>query len=641
MKMRLQPFLVSIFVSLGCFSLTTCSLNHAKPTSKFTDLKPLSFSDDWQKQWWLNKLSRTLRFGKGLSSADPVDDLTQKPPLEAVRYFMNDVAFEKTLLDFHLYFLGMRLSVEGRERSLDRLTEFPQVVTAAREVLSGSNYLKFFEYQQPTYVFPNREPGNGTIIIGGPDDDLPPQPEESFSTQRAKIFAENVKDVNELIEYAQKNPNNRQEFCKLYREKSSSLSLQNYGLPRSLDSLLETDENWSVSLDIYCFVGDTQVDVVEVLKRVKTNTEKVLEVMKPFDPENYSEPIGVVGLKTAEPAQFFAASGKDIFSQDFWEILPNSSTNYNRKRGAYILKRYFCDDLTPIRVDIPSGHVGDRHASDPSCQSCHYKLDPIAGFFRERGIGGLSFTNSNKIVFDDRAIVDKERYQKSWKASPGSGRAWDVGYIRSTTDDSLNLYGTSLDDLGKILSTAREVKQCLVRRMFEYFVAENQALDEGYLSHLTEQFIDESKENSSDAFRHAVERLVTSHTFANPDATADQCYDYKPGDDLQNKPPCQVAYLFKQNCGSCHGADNPRKGLSLVRWERLANGQFGFPHVNAQGEQVPRSQTFERIYNRMLHTDEELQPMPPGQIVSGDREKLVLWTHKMMQETKQVEVKND
>ena len=43
--------------------------------------------------------------------------------------------------------------------------------------------------------------------------------------------------------------------------------------------------------------------------------------------------------------------------------LGNSSTNFNRKRSAYVLKRFFCDDLIPIGFETPQEHVGGAHGS--------------------------------------------------------------------------------------------------------------------------------------------------------------------------------------------------------------------------------------------------------------------------------------
>src|SRR6185295_20080940 len=89
----------------------------------------------------------------------------------------------------------------------------------------------------------------------------------------------------------------------------------------------------------------------------------------------------------------------------FFGPLPATSTNFQRKRASYVLKTYFCDDLTPLT--IPATEEGDGgadhavHASNPNCQTCHYRLDPIGALFRDRGFGGNDFSGFPQITFDD------------------------------------------------------------------------------------------------------------------------------------------------------------------------------------------------------------------------------------------------
>src|SRR5213075_2959878 len=83
----------------------------------------------------------------------------------------------------------------------------------------------------------------------------------------------------------------------------------------------------------------------------------------------------------------------------FWPTAPATSTNFQRKRASYVLKTYFCDDLTPLSITpaeeandagVADGGDGgapppDVHASNANCQACHYRLDPIGALFRNRG----------------------------------------------------------------------------------------------------------------------------------------------------------------------------------------------------------------------------------------------------------------
>ena len=75
-----------------------------------------------------------------------------------------------------------------------------------------------------------------------------------------------------------------------------------------------------------------------------------------FEPANY-RPRSVLEFKPFDLS---------VFKMDKWlafgfeqsTALKNSSTNYNRRRGAYLLKHFFCDDLTPVGFDDPQQHVG-------------------------------------------------------------------------------------------------------------------------------------------------------------------------------------------------------------------------------------------------------------------------------------------
>src|SRR5262249_26998450 len=94
-----------------------------------------------------------------------------------------------------------------------------------------------------------------------------------------------------------------------------------------------------------------------------------------------------------------------VFGMDRWtafgfeqsNALRNSSTNMNRKRGAYVLKRFFCDDLTPVGFESPKEHVTGVHGSDTTCFNCHYKLDPMAGFFRNYGASFFNYSKASTL----------------------------------------------------------------------------------------------------------------------------------------------------------------------------------------------------------------------------------------------------
>ena len=108
--------------------------------------------------------------------------------------------------------------------------------------------------------------------------------------------------------------------------------------------------------------------------------------------------------------------------------LGNSSTNFNRKRSAYVLKRFFCDDLIPVGFETPQEHVGGSHGSQTSCYACHHKLDPMAGFFRSYGAYFFDYSRSPDITFDDLASKDRAPYEGIWKGAGTGQPAWNIGY---------------------------------------------------------------------------------------------------------------------------------------------------------------------------------------------------------------------
>ena len=61
-------------------------------------------------------------------------------------------------------------------------------------------------------------------------------------------------------------------------------------------------------------------------------------------------------------------------------------------------------------------------------------------------------------------------------------------------------------DLSRILRTAPEVRRCLVKRLHEYVVAEDQTIDRGYLDYLTREFEAEAATSSSTAVKNTIVR---------------------------------------------------------------------------------------------------------------------------------------
>lgn len=328
-----------------------------------------------------------------------------------------------------------------------------------------------------------------------------------------------------------------------------------------------------------------------------------------FEPADFA----ALGFVSYADAQY---GSRSQFYPQFWDAAQNSSTNFNRRRGAYMLERYFCDDLKPVGAALPADHGGGKHASDPGCAACHFKLDPMAGFFRRHGYRGTEYTDQvlqqtgGMITFDDLATAPFSGYQAAWT---------QIGYIRSTRDPSLNSYGNTLDDLDTLLQTAPEVERCFAQRVFEYFNGNDQAVDPGFLDDVAADLHGRGGER----LERAVVRVLTGKTFQAADRSSTVCYDLAPGTDPSHRPPCEVASILHASCTSCHGGANPQSGLDLTVWEKL-DGGFGFRHV-VDGVQLPRAETFARMRDRVMTSDLARQ-MPQGKDMPlRAREQLALW----------------
>ncbi len=220
-----------------------------------------------------------------------------------------------------------------------------------------------------------------------------------------------------------------------------------------------------------------------------------------------------------------------------------------------------------------------------------------------------------------------QTYQSAWRAPEGAGRTWDVGYIRSPRWKEQNSYGESIADLSRIIRSAPEAKRCLMKRLTEYAVGDNQTMDGGYLDDLTTQFEKDAATNSSIAFRNAMVRVLTSKTYQTRNPDPQQCYDIAPGSKPEDRPPCRVAYILQKNCAQCHS--KPGDGfntLDLTKWVAAPGGKgHVFPNFNSRNEQIGAQQTLEKIASRISATDLKKRMPKNKPMSSQERQELFLW----------------
>ncbi len=623
---------------------------------------------DWARRQYLEKVAHALRGGGGLQEKDYAFPLMVMSNEQVVEHFMRDERFTDTVLDFNLYFLGLkRNSVRGAfgELNFEALVS-RRAIHSALEVAQGGDYLTLLGSDHPMYLalappprFPPAPPVDagtpdaGKADAGSPDggsldggavdagtalasivDAGVPFDENAASdvalrAQRLKVALEAGDELIRLLQTGAP----METFCSKL-SKGPFLQLT-FGLgfdPNTALALLLSDKS-AGSLTLGCGGSfDYAFDRVAAIRAVQARYKVLAQFVETNAPTDFVFPTQLRELLQVNASSLGLQREFGAFDfLGFYQLAANSSTNRSRRRSAYMLQRFFCDDLKPVNAALPAAHAGSQHASDPACMACHYKLDPMAGFFRFNGFLGWDFGSDTQIVFDDMATLKRTDYEAPWLAPENAGHEWNIGYIRSSTDSKLNTYGRTLDDLGQILQTAPEVKACLVRRAFEYFNGSEQLVDPGYLADLTEKFTQEAAVNSTDAFKALVRRILTSKTFLQTDPHSDQCYDLAPGSSGgASRPPCSVAYTLAKNCAACHTGTAGQGALDLTGWTQDANGVATFPHLS-QGVQLPAAETLRRVLDR-ISTSDPARVMPLGQSMPArDREALYLWFDQRLQ----------
>ncbi|MBK7844367.1 MAG: hypothetical protein IPJ71_11825 [Bdellovibrionales bacterium] len=628
------------FSLLSLFTLMACDAIHSSRDGSTIILRgkpedfcrtriidPIPEISQNERKMWLAKAYRLLRGGSGLRATDDVGALLSRTRRDLVHSLIDDVQFGDFVLDFNLYFLGFK-----RDRLRDdfgMLTQgpfdFSQAINSAIKTLQCGDYEALLQLNQKLFAPPLKPP---LLPEGAPEEwkSLPPQ------DLREKIFAGIQSPLDQLIADIAADPLRSQlQNCKSLLD-SLNQTVSYYfslGAPLNLISLGPI-EGWYTSLLNNCTPSNSiPFDFVQALQETKSKNEIFFSRLSAFQPENYSDR-KLTAIRTFEMTDLNHKPINQFTGLRF--SLVNSSTNYNRKRASFVLSRFFCDDLMPIGVEDGEFSTKHGHGSAPSCIACHHRLDPMAGFFKDMGLGFENFGQKSQITFDDGNVLDKSKYQNAWKATPSENREWNIGYIRSVKETWRNSYGVDLHDLFEIIKSAPEVKHCLVKRLFEYLVAENQVIDGSYLDFLTHQYAYTAQFNSSLAFKELVADIILGKSFLQTDLNPQECYDFTPGHQPGKSPPCRVNFLLQKNCAGCHQPNNLLGGLDVTRWAESSKEDPipHFIHVDLAGKQFPSAITFARIIER-LNSSEPERRMPLKQFMEpGDREALFRWSNEML-----------
>ncbi|MGQ0506024.1 MAG: hypothetical protein ACT4TC_11980 [Myxococcaceae bacterium] len=617
---------------LPLLALTACSggtatLTEAPAVSTAVDAgvaleEPEPPETEWERRRYIDKVARALRNGQGLTATDDLDALLALSREQVIDHFMADPRFEDTALQFSLNFIGARTSSQIRDAQGNLgfgAFNSRRAVNATRGLMTGKSFLSLLALDQPFSTLAPRSPPLPGMFANDTE-------------RRAEVMRLALIKADELIALADTQPT-ATVFCEQFQSSSAVMNLpSDLGLPFEIVGELQVSTDWFGKLFLGCALPDklpfnAAVAAVE-MRKLRPKLPKLLELVEDLAARGKPMVASVTGLVTSS-APGMESLNRTLDQTTFWFALPNSSTNFQRRRAAYILDRFFCDDLKPINAALPETHAQGQHGTDPACRSCHYKLDPMAGFFRDYGLVGFNFAGESSMLFDDLAVMDKATYDASWAGAPGSGRAWNVGYIRSARDESQNAYGQSLEDLFRIIETAPEAKACVVRRTFEFFNGTDQQVDPGYLAYLSTQFTAEAETDSSAAFRALIRRILVSRTFRAVDARSTECYDRAPGTSSQAGPPCAVSFILQANCAQCHNATNALGGLNLGQWGRDPDGRSTFAHAGPQG-QLKAEETFTRLLERISTADEKRSMPLARQMPAADRETLYLWLQERL-----------
>jgi mono/diheme cytochrome c family protein len=604
-------------------------------------LFPATAEGDWAKRAWIEKAARVFRGGEGLGPDDDLDALMKLPEEEIARRFMRDARFGDAVLDFNLFMLGfkpdrLRGAHEGGRYSRIAF-DFPNAVAAAQAVLAGGDYFKLFDFEGPFYMAPlSQEP-----------EDPPTGGDVGLTAAQLR-----VKAVGEL----------RQAFATVIAQGKAVARPNGDWYCLQVGTLVARKE--ALAKRVVRAFDDAEIFVLTRAQVIEAPFEPVAKVLAEEcdgQPEQWVEIHLLVAALEAALAQYERAFG-EILKHEYMRYRPrsvaefrafdlaafpntkawlafgheqsialgNSSTNLNRKRAAYVLKRFFCDDIVAAPPEPPQHGA----AAESTCAACHAKLDPMAGFFRGHGAYFYDYGRSAAIVFDDLSTIERGRYEAAWRAPPGSGREWNIGYVRST---GATVYGSTLADLSRIARAAPESRRCLMKRLFEYMVAPDQMIDGGYLDHLAQEFSREAAVNSAEAFKNAMLRIAQSRAFRERNLVARQCYDYAPGAKPEEQPPCRIGYVLKKNCAGCHdSAESGDGNLDLGAWIKAPDGRSRtFPHLNKVWDQVTPEETLTKIVERLAARDPKLR-MPKNRIMRADeREELMQWAQHELARLKQ------
>ncbi|MCB0378111.1 MAG: hypothetical protein KDD33_06435, partial [Bdellovibrionales bacterium] len=233
-----------------------------------------------------------------------------------------------------------------------------------------------------------------------------------------------------------------------------------------------------------------------------------------------------VSLRAESAEQKKVLSGV-ITTSRFFSRFQTTKINKNRRRAAQIFRIFLCDAMKPIvlssekedrellekSLQLKMAHGGTidlpnekRHASDQQCQSCHYKLDPMANLFAGSSVYLNPFSPKGALVYNK-----------------------DMNPIEVT----------GLYEMSQNLVQQEQYAKCQTQHFWNWIIGEDVPLEPEIHQEITEQF------NSLDRKpKDFITYLAKRKEFSSPPLLKE--------DDIRYS---HVKPIFKR-CDSCH-ADEP------------------------------------------------------------------------------------
>jgi hypothetical protein len=550
---------------------------------------------------WLEKAAKILRYGRGLGPQDDVEALERLPKADVVDLWMREPRFGDAVLAFNLYYLGRSIEPLSQPNPAGGVTydpgvfEFPQAVMAARAALRGGNFFDLFE-GSPAFI------STRTGSAGPPPPGFP-------KGERERVVAL----LDAAIEHTVRG--DRAGGCERYLQAGlrATNEIRLLGFTPALEirhAWLHRQGDYPLSLDCSPESTLSVAALVASMRAVRAGIDKV---WRSVDDHPIGLPVPTVTSIADFPAVPVSVEGLPplvpVLGRTFFRALPSSSTNFQRKRAAYMLKTYFCDDLTPLDIPAANGDAGtgDLHANNPNCQACHYRLDPMGALFRNVGGDGRNFVGQNRIRFDDAIVFEGkayEQYLSQWRNPDGSFRAgyWVIGQDGNPQREPgwTDAYGDALGGLWPYMRRSKLVKSCLVRKLADYVLGPKQVYDREWLAQISRDFADGPQSGAQ--FRGVVKALLLSKTFSTHDPDKGVCYDL-PEKASPNRSPCAIAHVVSANCAGCHSSIAGAGRLDFTKWTDIGGGTFSWSHADPGGNQLPRAESLRRMLDRITTAD--------------------------------------